>query len=469
MYRVIVFGGTTEGRKLGDYCGQRQISALVCVVSDYGAELVKENQYVKVRRGAMDEKAMEELFCQERPELVIDSTHPYAAEVTENIRQACARQKISRIRVIRDSGEGEGKSRRQILWVENASEAADYLSGSQGRVLFTTGTKELPCFSHMSGFAHRAYVRVLPDEKALSLCKGLGLKGGQIIAMQGPFSFEMNLALINMIKADYLVTKESGPAGGFVEKIEAARAAGIQTVVIGRPKKEDGVSLKQAMKLLGPFGNVSRRKVFLVGIGMGGPGQLTEEALSRISGADGIAGARRMVESAVGLCQGKEVKIAYRPEEIWQWLEDNPQLEQTAVLYSGDPGFYSGAKAMAKLLRRYPKEYETVIVPGISSVAFFCARLGISWEDICLESLHGQRPDLDKLLKDHKKIFLLMGGKDSVKELCGWLVSQGRGGIRMWVGESLSYPEERIVVKTAEDMEAEEFGGLCAVLLENRE
>ena len=74
MYKVILFGGTTEGRKLADYCDRHQISALVCVASDYGAELVKENLYVKVRPGAMEEQDMEELFRREKPELVIDST-----------------------------------------------------------------------------------------------------------------------------------------------------------------------------------------------------------------------------------------------------------------------------------------------------------------------------------------------------------------------------------------------------------
>lgn len=465
MYKVILFGGTTEGRKLADYCDRHQISALVCVVSDYGAELVRESLYVKVRPGAMEEQDMEELFCREKPELVIDSTHPYAAAVTENIRQACGAVEIPRIRITRDSQEEKGRG--ETVWVENAGEAADYLSERPGRVLFTTGTKDLPCFSHMAGFARRAYARVLPDEKALSLCRSLGLKGGQIIAMQGPFSFELNLAILNMTKASYLVTKESGAAGGFAEKLEAARAAGVRTVVIGRPKKEDGVTLKQAMKLLKGFGGSGRRKVFLAGIGMGGPGQLTQEVISCIAGADGVAGARRMVESAAELCEGKEIKTAYKPDEILRWLEENPELEQVAVLYSGDPGFYSGAGAMAELLRKHPENYETVILPGVSSVAFFCARLGMSWEDICLESLHGRQPDLEKRLKDHKKIFLLMGGKNSVSELCGWLVSRGRGHIQVSVGESLSYPEERIVVKTAEEMENQEFHGLCAVLLED--
>lgn len=467
MSEVILFGGTTEGRRLGDYCSRHEISTLVCVVSDYGAGLVEESRWVKVRRGAMEEPEMEELFHRENPKMVIDSTHPYAALVTENIRWACESLGIPYIRVARDSGEGEVNGGGSVVWVDSAQAAADYLSGTTGPILFTTGSKDLPCFSYMEGFARRAYVRVLPDEKALSLCGSLGLKGSQIIAMQGPFSFEMNLAMINMTKARYLVTKESGGAGGFMEKMEAARAAGARAVVIGRPQKAEGVSLKETVKLLSKFGKAGRRKVFLVGVGMGGPGQLTQEAVSCISRCDGIAGAARMVDSVSGISTGKEILTAYRPEDIWRWLEENPQLEQAAVVYSGDPGFYSGAGAMAGLLRQYPEKYETVTVPGISTVSFFCARLGISWEDVCLGSLHGRQTDLERLLKQHKKIFLLMGGKGSVHELCRWLVSRGWGGISMAVGESLSYPEERILVKTAGELEKEEFHGLCAVLLEN--
>ena len=73
----------------------------------------------------------------------------------------------------------------------------------------------------------------------------LGFSGKHLIAMQGPFSREMNLALLHQTEAKYFVTKESGKNGGFAEKLEAAEQAGAVLLVIGRPI-EEGLSVEEA-------------------------------------------------------------------------------------------------------------------------------------------------------------------------------------------------------------------------------
>ena len=129
----------------------------------------------------------------------------------------------------------------------SAGEAADYLSCAEGNILLTTGSRELEAFSHIRNFKERVFARVLPDQGALAACEKAGLAGRQIIAMQGPFSVEMNLALLAMTGARYLVTKESGAAGGFQEKIEAAHKAGVKVVAIGRPVKPEGFTAEESM------------------------------------------------------------------------------------------------------------------------------------------------------------------------------------------------------------------------------
>ncbi len=468
MSKVILFGGTTEGRRLADFCKSRHIDTTVCVVSGWGAGLMQESPWLKIHQGAMEEDEMEELFGREKPALVVDATHPYAVRVTGNIKKACRRRNVPCIRVARERSGTEESFEGQTVWVRTAREAADYLSGTQGTVLLTTGSRELPVFAGMEGFQERSWVRVLPTEEAIALCGKLGVKTGRIIAMQGPFSFDMNMAVLKMTRAKYLVTKESGTTGGFSEKIEAARKSGVTVVVIGRPQEEEGISLKEAVERLRPLGEKCARKVFLVGIGMGGAGQLTGQARSCIQEAEGIAGARRMLDSVSELCAGKELKAAYRPDEILRWLEDNPQIGRTAVLYSGDTGFYSGAAAMEELLEKYPSEYETVVIPGISTVSYLCARLRTKWEDVYLGSLHGRDTEAEKLVRDHDRVFLLMGQSGSVRELCRRLITSGLGDIQMSVGMSLSYPEERLVTGTAAELEKEDFHGLCGVLLEKR-
>ena len=306
MNKLVLFGGTTEVRKLAEYCSRHEILTLVCVVSDYGAGLVPESPWIRVRKEAMGRQEMEELLDREKPGLVLDCTHPYASAATENIRQACSRLGMDCVRVEREEEQGisDRFQNGRIHWVQNAAEAAAWLSEREGRIFLTTGSKELETYSRIPGFEERVFARVLPDERAVGMCRSLGLKGSRIIAVQGPFSFEMNLALIHMTGADYVVTKESGTAGGFPEKMEAVQAAGAVAVVIGRPPRAGGISLKEAVRLLEPYGKTCRRKVFLTGIGMGGEGQLTGEAGLCIRKADGVAGAGRMLDIIRDLCRG---------------------------------------------------------------------------------------------------------------------------------------------------------------------
>ena len=87
---------------------------------------------------------------------------------------------------------------------------------------------------------------MLPLENVVSSCLALGIPAAHLIAMQGPFSEELNLAMIHQWNIRCLVTKESGKAGGFLEKINAAKRAQIPVLLIGRPHEtRKGVSLEQ--------------------------------------------------------------------------------------------------------------------------------------------------------------------------------------------------------------------------------
>ena len=80
------------------------------------------------------------------------------------------------------------------------------------------------------------------------------MPSSHILALQGPFSQELNEALIRQYHIEYLVTKDGGPAGGFAEKAAAAKAAGIGLVLIRRPR-EDGLGyedvLQQCREMMG--------------------------------------------------------------------------------------------------------------------------------------------------------------------------------------------------------------------------
>ena len=67
--------------------------------------------------------------------------------------------------------------------------------------------------------------------------EGAGIPHRNIIAMQGPFTLELNLALMQQFHIRYLVTKDGGSAGGFAEKAQAAAQSGAALVVLRRPEE----------------------------------------------------------------------------------------------------------------------------------------------------------------------------------------------------------------------------------------
>lgn len=487
MCRILIFGGTTEGRLLAEYCHQQEIEAYVSVVSGYGADLLPESEYLHVLSGRMAGEAMEGFMKRASIRAVFDATHPYAAEATRNIKEACGRAGVSYLRVTResaaaenpggDSGKGPAAAfASQVVYVHSVKEAVCYLKDREGDILVTTGSKELAAYTALPGYEERLYVRVLPSCAAISACEDIGIRGKRIIAMQGPFSEEMNRAMMRQMGVRYLVTKEAGTAGGFLEKLSAAEALSVTAVVIGRPLEErDGITLDAAKILLKEAGTVSaKRKLSLIGTGMGGPGQMTLAAAEALKQCDVLFGARRMTDAAetLGEAASKILRVPiYGNREILEWLESHPEHKRAGVLYSGDTGFYSGASGMAAVLSEKPycDSYEFTTYPGISSVSYLCAKMGRSWEHVKLISLHGRDCDAAQALAQNPAVFTLLGGAHTVKELCEQLLRAGLTDVRITAGERLSYADERIVTGTPDQLATMEFTSLAVVLMERNE
>lgn len=249
MYKkVLLFAGTTEGRELCRYLEELSVPAVVYVTTEYGEQLLEtDSPDVQVKVGKLDEEDMEAEFDREKPELVIDATHPYAVLASKNIEAACKARQLPYVRVIRESKDSE----RAAAHADNMEQAADWLNAhADGNILVTTGSKELPQLIGRIKDTSRLIVRILPNSSMLAACERLGLEGRQMICMQGPFSEEMNYLMMKEKQIRYLLTKESGVQGGFEEKLLAAERAGVKTVVIRRPQEENGYSTEQIAELL---------------------------------------------------------------------------------------------------------------------------------------------------------------------------------------------------------------------------
>lgn len=458
MYKLCVFAGTTEGRKLIDFLTTQQVVITACVATEYGETLLQPAERLTVSAKRLTEGEMADLFQKEQFDLVIDATHPYAQMVTENIEAACDQTGRPYLRLLRKESQTVGDE----VFVPDIAGAVEYLNTTEGNILLTTGSKELTKYLGLKHFAHRVFARVLPMDASLQACREAGLQPSHIIAMQGPFSEEMNLAMLRSIGAAALVTKDSGSCGGFREKATAARKAGAKLVVIGRPAQRDGMDLPEMIDFLcEKFCWVKKPEVAVVGIGLGNPETMTLEARHTISRADCLIGAERMLE-AVAL-PGQTVFEAVAPGTIAEYIRSHGEFQRFAVVMSGDVGFYSGTKKLLPLLR----DYNTRLLPGISSMVAFCAKLGISYEEVKPVSLHGRKRNLAADVRSNEAVFALVGGDEGVRDLCRSLTDAGLGQVTVSVGQRLSYPEEKIVTAKAEDLLSETFDRLSVVLIRN--
>lgn len=471
MKQIIVFAGTTEGRQLSEWLAGEGLEVLACVATEYGSHLVREEDHLHVRQGRLTQEEMAQLLEAEGRPLVLDATHPYATEVSRNIRTACKEADCEYLRLIRAEDRKGEQAGEDCITVGSVEEAAAYLAGTTGRILTATGSKELHHFTTLPDYQERVYARVLASKEVVEHCQSLGFLGQHLICMQGPFSKELNTAMLRQFGASWLVTKESGKEGGFGEKLLAAREAGAKVVLIGRPPEQEGRSVEEGIALLRkrfslksyPRDRFQERCAFLAGIGMGPKENMTKEAWAVFEQADCILGARRMIEGFAPL--QKPMLDAYDPDEMRAYLQEHPEYQRIAIALSGDVGFYSNAKRLLALFEQ--EGIKTELLPGISSVSYLCSRLRIGWEDVKLVSIHGRKSNLIGAVRENFRTFTLLGGKDNVQALCDELLYYGLEHVAIYVGERLGYFEEHITKGSPKELRDITFDGLCAALIEN--
>lgn len=253
MADVVMFGGTTEGRLIAERFGRifarTATRLLVCVATEYGAGLIKQTKNVSVHVGRLDAAKMKQFLEDSGATLCIDATHPYATDVTANISAVCEELGIASVRVVReqlgDNKDGiltAGCEDIMTVNVDSVEEAVRYLEKTEGNIFIATGSKELEKFTEIKNYRERCTARVLSTAEVVEHCAKLGFEGRNLIAMQGPFSEDINYEMLKLTGAKWLVTKNSGREGGYIEKCEACIRAGVNIVIIGRPK-EKGTNL----------------------------------------------------------------------------------------------------------------------------------------------------------------------------------------------------------------------------------
>jgi len=240
LTEFILFGGTTEGRESAALLAGSGHETLVCVASAYGEAMLEPQAHLTVQARPLDEEAMASLLRQHRPRLVMDATHPYADGVSASLRRACGREGMPYLRIVRPAMPEDG-----CLYFDDLPGLVSYLNNSRDLIFSTLGGKEASALSAVEQAAERIFLRVLPRVESLNACLDACFLPAHIICMQGPFSKELNRAMFAETKAQILVTKETGAAGGFPEKVEAARELDMRVAVLRRPPDTDGITVTE--------------------------------------------------------------------------------------------------------------------------------------------------------------------------------------------------------------------------------
>lgn len=229
---ILIFGGTSDSLEIAECLNDRGMNYIFSVATEYGKDLYSQN-IKNLIMGRMDEGEMVSFFKKNDINTVIDASHPHADIVSQNAIKASKELGVKYIRYERKKEDVEDSE--NIYDVESVDEASQVANRIGKRIFLATGSKTLPVFTRkLEG--KDIFARVLPTSSVIKLCEDAGLMADNIIAMKGPFTSDINKSLYQFYNADTLITKESGKAGGFMEKIYPAIELSMNVIIIGRPR-----------------------------------------------------------------------------------------------------------------------------------------------------------------------------------------------------------------------------------------
>ena len=240
---IWVIAGTLDGRGLAVHIQETtEQPVFVSVVSQYGAQLAV-HKGIEVHTGRLDEAAMCELIKDKGISMLVDASHPYAAIVTATAQKAANKMDIPFVRFERKEVPLPTYDKLHI--VENEEDAAivaaQLSKKSNSKVYLTTGSKTMHIFAKSEDLQDcEVWARVLPTSEVLLMLEDLQVSPKYTVAVQGPFSYDMNKIMFHDTGAAVIVMKNSGLVGVADTKLQAAIDLGLHIVVIDRP----GVPIK---------------------------------------------------------------------------------------------------------------------------------------------------------------------------------------------------------------------------------
>lgn len=225
---ILVLGGTREEGLVTALLAEKGVGAVVCRATDYSRAAVPAG--MTVLTGRLDRAGLAALVAERGLGLIIDATHPYAVEISRNAMTL----PVQYIRFERPPAPLPDDPRVELLADYDA--LARRVTGLTGKILWTAGVRH---FGRLDGIPRAdIYVRCLPVSDSLDRCRAAGIPDANVITGYGPFSEADNARVYRDRGIKTLVTRESGAAGGFPEKVGPALALGLTVLVVARPRLE---------------------------------------------------------------------------------------------------------------------------------------------------------------------------------------------------------------------------------------
>lgn len=328
---ILVFGGTTEGRKAVEVL---EVAGKPFYYSTKtGAQSLVLYNGIAVD-GAKDSDAMRQFCCDHDIRLLIDAAHPFAVRLHETVAEVAATLHLPVIRYERSYPPHTD----DMTWCSDYSDAICQLENAGiNSLLMLTGVQTI---GPLKPFweRHNCWCRILDRDASLQLAMEQGFPKSRLVF----YEEENTAALIQQLSPQAILTKESGLSGGFMEKVVAAKAAGIKVFVIERPKIHLQVSISSFQIVFGPFG--LRRAVE----------QILPKFFPLKSGLTTGTCATAAVKAAVLALQGEEEEAVWvqlpNGESVLVDIESVGKGEATVVKdFSDDPDVTRGCRITARV------------------------------------------------------------------------------------------------------------------------
>ncbi|WP_121968096.1 cobalt-precorrin-6A reductase [Leptolyngbya sp. BC1307] len=231
--QVWLIGGTRESADLARRLSAQGVPYLVTVTTPSAADLYPDAAQIRV--GKLTAEAIQAFVMQQRVQCILDASHPFACEISQQAIALSQKQAIAYIRYERPAQTDSALQQDGLLTVVESLEsliASDLLHDQ--RVLLTIGYRHLARFTALRQTS-KLFARVLPSVEAVAGAIAAGFASSEIIALRPPVSLALEKALWQQWQITQVVAKASGQPGGETIKQQVAQQLGVGLILIQRP------------------------------------------------------------------------------------------------------------------------------------------------------------------------------------------------------------------------------------------